>query len=216
MQVSRVDVTFRNHLITGLVVLFPLGVTFLVLRFLFRIMSSILSPLIRGAGVDLSGNALSVVSIASLLILVYLVGLFATHIAGRRVIGWAEGFINRVPLVKIVYSGAKDVVQALSTQRHHAFKRTVILQHPREGMYALGFVTGSIQSTDGETLLKVFIPTSPNPTSGFFQLIPRHMVEETDLAIEEAVKVLVSAGTVSPDRLRKVNSSTATAGPPNG
>jgi uncharacterized membrane protein len=205
MQVSRVDVTFRNHLITGLVVLFPLGVTFLVLRFLFRIMSSILSPLIRSAGVDLSGAALNVVSIASLVVLVYLVGLFAAHIAGRRVIGWAERLINRVPLVKIVYSGAKDVVQALSTQRHHEFKRAVILEHPREGMYALGFVTGTIQSIDGETLLKVFIPTSPNPTTGFFQLVPRRMVQETDMAVEEAVKTLVSAGTVSPVRLRSAD-----------
>ena len=209
---SRVDVSFRNHLITGLVALFPLGVTFLVLRFLFRMMSNILAPLIRSAGVDLSGALLSVVSVASLLVLVYLVGLFATHIAGRRVIGWAEGLINRVPLVKIVYSGAKDVVQALSTQRHHAFKRTVILQHPREGMYALGFVTGTIQSVDGETLLKVFIPTSPNPTTGFFQLVPPSMVQETDLATEEAIKALVSAGTVSPARLRRADGLDADAG----
>ena len=199
-MLTSLRTNFRNSFIAGLVVIFPAVVTFFVLKYLFGIMAGVLSPLIRNFDFDLPNFIIDMVSVICLSFLIYLIGVLATLLVGRKLISTGELILARLPIVRTIYTGAKDVAQTISIRRGDAFKRTVIVEYPRSGMYAVGFVTGAITSNTQQEYIKVFVPTAPNPTSGYLVILRKELVTETDVSPEDAVKMLVSAGTVSPDQ----------------
>jgi uncharacterized membrane protein len=142
------------------------------------------------------------ISLAIFVALVYLVGLITAHVAGRRLVAFAEQTLLRVPVVRAIYGATKQVVDALSLSNRGAFKSVVLVEFPRPGMWALAFATGTVRCSDGEVLCKVFIPTSPNPTTGFFELLPCRSVRWTLLTVEQGLKMILSGGVVSPDEIR--------------
>ena len=199
-MLTSLRTNFRNSFIAGLVVIFPVVVTVFILKYLFGIMAGVLSPLIRDLELDLPNFIVDMVSVVCLSILIYLIGVLATMLVGRKLISIGEMILTRLPVVRSIYNGAKDVAQTFSIRSSDAFKRTVIVEYPRPGMFAVGFVTGNIVSETQE-YQKVFVPTAPNPTSGYLVILRKDLVIETDVSPEDAIKTLVSAGTVCPDEL---------------
>ena len=207
----------RKRLTAGLLVVGPLGVTFLVLRILYRFTASILTPPVRRLFGGLPEFAVGLLAVLVLVMLLYLVGLMAANLLGRRMIAWGERLVDRVPIAGTVYSATKQVVEALGTTERSDFRSVVMVEFPQKGSYTIGFCTGRIRDEQGRELAKVIIPTSPNPATGFFELIPSEKLRELDLSVEDAIKLVVSGGIIAPKRLtRRGSAPSSTDGPTAG
>jgi uncharacterized membrane protein len=201
---------------SGMLVLVPVGVTVLILGWVFSLAARLLRPVVRYATSELqalrwidvlpestANFVVSVLAILVLLALLYLIGGLGQHLVGRRLIAVWEGIWLRIPLARSIYGATKQVVDALSQPHGAAFKSVVVVDFPSPGIKAIGFLTGYVEDRDGRKFAKVLIPTTPNPTTGFLQLIPAETVLVTDLAIEEGFKTLISGGIVAPEDLLK-------------
>jgi len=134
---------------------------------------------------------------------ILLIGLMARNIVGRWLLEFGEGTLQRIPLAGSVYKTLKQLLETFLRDNSSRFRRVVLVEYPREGLYAIGFVTGvlgaSIQSDFQETMLSVFIPTAPNPTTGWYAVVPERSVRDIELSVEDAFRTIISAGIVSPD-----------------
>jgi uncharacterized membrane protein len=206
MELSTTQRTgrFRRRMASGLVALIPVVVTIGVLRFLFNFTASILLPFVDPAVATWPPGARAALSFGILLLGVYLLGELATNFVGRRILLIGESIVLRVPFVKVVYSASKQVVAAFQGREAKAFKSVVFVEFPRPGMRALGFVTGAIADTSGKTWTTVFVPTTPNPTTGFLQIVPPSDVVPTSYSVEEGVKMIMSLGVLAPDAVAVV------------
>ena len=199
----------RRKLIAGLLVVLPIFVTFFVIKFLFTVIGGILSPVVVRAveALGFSPNSkideFVITSVAFVLTFValYFIGVITTNFLGKFVISFFETIVNNVPIIKNVYTSSKKLVEIISLPTTQSFKRVVIVEYPRVGMKAFAFVTGGIKTEDGAELTSIFIPTTPNPTSGFLIYLPEEDVSETNLNIEEGMKLIVSGGILVPGRM---------------
>ncbi|HUP51691.1 MAG TPA: DUF502 domain-containing protein [Longimicrobiales bacterium] len=189
---------FKARMASGLVVLIPLVVTVAVIRFLFNFTSGILLPIVDPAVDNWPAGARAALSFAILIGVIYLLGLVARNILGRRILQLGESVVLRVPFVKVVYSVSKQVVAAFQGQQSKAFKSVVFVEFPRQGMRAVGFLTGELEMEDGSRWNTVFIPTTPNPTTGFLQILPVADVVKTGYTVEEGIKMIMSLGALAP------------------
>lgn len=190
--------SFKTYLLTGTIILLPLIITIYVLFFLFSMIDNLLIDLFKTFGYQMIpglGFALTVIT-------VFFTGLIAQNVLGRKIIHYGEKFVLNIPLVKEIYNAIKQVIDAFSVQSKDAFQRVVLVEYPRKGLYALGFVTGvgagEVQDKTEETVVNVFLPTTPNPTSGFFLMIPKEDLVPLDMTVEEGIKMIISAGVVNP------------------
>ena len=190
----------RTRMASGLVALVPIVVTIAVLRFAFAATAGILAPFIDRWVADWPELWRAALSLGILLLGVYLLGEVATRAVGRRILGFGEAVLLRVPLVKVVYSASKQVVEAFQGPSARAFKSVVFVEFPRPGTRSVGFVTGAVERPDGSSWTTVFVPTTPNPTTGFLQMLPEEDVEKTDMTVEEGIKMLMSLGVLTPRR----------------
>lgn len=191
----------RNNLISGLFILVPLWVTVLVVKAAFRAMASVLQPLVALLPLELPYWVEVGISILAFALLVLLVGIVAGRVVGQRVLGWGESLILKIPVIKTIYSAAKQVVDAVSMQERKTFKSVVLIEYPRPGIKVIAFMTGFSVDETGKRWCRVFIPMSPLPTSGFMHLVPIHEVRVTGLSVEEAFKMLISGGFIAPEML---------------
>ena len=188
----------RNYFIAGLVVLVPLLATLYIVWFLFDFLDSILRPLvIRILGYPVIGLSLTI-----MLLLVLLVGSIVSNALGRRWVEFFERILRKIPLVRVIHSSIKQASAALLMQKEE-FKRVVLIEYPRKGIYVIGFVAGGsseeIQEKTAEHTLNVFVPTSPNPTSGFLVMIPEKDVVPLKMSVEDGLKMIVTGGLVTPN-----------------
>jgi uncharacterized membrane protein len=190
---------FKTRMASGLVILIPLVITAAVIRFLFEFTSGILLPVIDPALADWPGIARAALSVLILLVVIYTLGALATNIVGRRVLSLGEQLVLRLPFVKVVYSVSKQVVAAFQGEGSKAFKSVVLVEFPHPGVRSIGFETGRLQRDDGSVWIMVFVPTTPNPTTGFLQLVPRASVEQTQYSVEEGIKMVMSLGVLVPE-----------------
>lgn len=208
---TRVRNNVRNRMVSGVLLLVPFGVTLLVMRWLFRWLAGFLQPTVmRLASALPAGHFLrstptaylevgvAALSVVILLGLLYLMGVIGHFVVGRKVIGLGEMIVLRIPLVRTIYTATKQVMEAVSLPDRAAFKSVVLIQFPHPGMRAVGFLTGYLQDSEGRKYCKVFLPTTPNPTTGFFEVVPAEDVTITDMPIEEAFKMVISGGIISP------------------
>lgn len=192
----------RNRLISGFVLLIPLGITIYAVRFLYSITAGTLLPVVENLlGHHLPRAALVVISAAVFLAFLYFLGSITAHVVGRRIIAAGETLLLRVPIVRPIYSSAKQVLEAFTAPRGAQIKSVVLVPFPHPGMRSVAFVMGKAQMPDGKEWLKVFVPTTPNPTSGFFQFIPPEDATATDLTVEDGIKMIMSVGVVGPSAL---------------
>lgn len=192
----------RTRLMSGLLVLIPLAVTLLILNVLFSSLTSFARPVMRPWAGELPEYALTLIAFFVTVLLLYFVGLITNHIIGRRLILWGETLLMRLPIVKSVYSASKQVVETFSSSTKAAFKAVVLVEFPRKGSHAVGFITGMIPNPEGKTLYTVFVATTPNPTTGFLVIFPADEVSFTDISVEEGIKMIVSGGMLTPKAYR--------------
>jgi uncharacterized membrane protein len=190
----------RSRLVSGLAVLVPIGITLLALRFFLDAAAGLAHPLTHRFLGEWPWFARALFSLSILVILVYVVGEIAAHVVGRRLIALGEALLLRIPLVRPIYGASKQVIQSFSLPDAAQIQSVVFVEFPRPGMRALGFLTGTVELDDG-IWYKVFLPTTPNPTSGYFQLVRPSETWTANLAVEDGIKIIMSAGVLTPARL---------------
>ena len=206
--------TLRKHItsrmLTGLLTLIPFAATVLILRFMFRAVASLLRPMsgpVERLGMpDFAVFLLSCIIIAAVL---YLAGVIVTNSLGKRGLAMTETLFMKLPLLRTVYGSIRSTVQTLSRAQRKSFRSVVILEFPRRGAWCVGFVTGHSTDGRGEEYVRLFIPTTPNPTSGYFAILRKGEVIQTQMSVEEGIQSVVSGGILFPDRF---DSSVGTAG----
>ena len=196
---------FWRRIASGFFVLVPLLATFLIIRFvfgyvdgLFRGDSGLLTRWIEGTVLDFPG-----VGVAFTIGLLYLIGLLVAAEFGRRAVNWQDAVLSRIPIVKSIYGVAKQATDSLVSPSGHQLSRVVFIEWPREGLLAIGFITGHCPSPmkDGTDLLVVYVPTVPNPTSGNLAFVSEDKIVESELTVEEAMKIVFSGGMVLPEKM---------------
>ncbi len=183
---------------TGLLTILPLAVTIYVFYLVFNFLDNLIGDLIKA----LFNYRVPGIGFAAGILLILVVGFVASNIIGSRLIEYSDRLLQRLPLAKGIYTSAKQIIDAFTVQGKNAFQKVVLLEYPRKGLFVLGFVTGSSkgeiqEKTHGETL-NIFVPTTPNPTSGMLILAPRQEVIELDMTVEQGMKVIISGGLFSP------------------
>lgn len=188
-----------KKIFAGMLMVVPFYVTYHVIRILFLYIDGLSQPVIRAW----IGSRLRGVGFVLTLILLYGLGVIATNVFGRSLLRWLEGLLLRTPVIKQVYSAAKQVIETVSLPGKEKFKKVVLVEYPRKGIFAIGFVTGSTKGSDNRTLLNVFVPSPPNPATGNLIFVPEGEVMDAKLSIEEAAKIIVSGGLLTPKEIAK-------------
>ena len=183
----------RTQFLAGILITLPIGATILILAWIFVSVDNVLQPAIR----FIWGYTIPGVGFGITIVLIYLAGVIGTNIAGRRLIRYSESLLTRVPAVRHLYSGIKQIMEGFSVSGKTGFMQVVLIEFPRKGIRTMGFVTNESSDESGKKLLNIFIPTSPNPTSGFLQIASEDEVIRTDISVNDALKMVVSAGRLS-------------------
>jgi uncharacterized membrane protein len=185
----------RMFVFRGLLAIVPLALCYLVVRFLYlTIDRKVAGPIERIAGVPIPGLGILLVLLA-----LYLLGLAASNWLGKRVFGVIERIMERIPVVKTIYHVGRQFGTALSLPEKQAFKRAVLVEHFKPGVRSIAFVTGeAVDAATGEKLYRLFIPTAPNPTTGFMVIVPQVRVQDLSWTVQEAMNAVISGGIIGP------------------
>ena len=202
----------RNIFLAGFLVTLPIALTLFILNFLFKSLDA-LSPtfthwlIMLGAPLP-EGYRVPFLGVIMTFIIVFLIGALTTNIFGKKLLQLWEGLVGKIPFVRRIYKGTKQVVSSLATVDTESFTKVVLVEFPRKGVHALAFVTGKtrgeLQRLTSDNHINIFVPTTPNPTSGFIIFTDPSEVVELDMTIEEGIKYVVSGGIVTPEQARKL------------
>ena len=188
---------FRTIIVAGLLVWVPLGATIFVLRLLISLFGNLDSWLSDQLGLPIAG-----IGILLALLVLLGTGLIAANYFGKRFVSFWESFLERIPLVRNIYSAVKRFAEIVLSDSSQSFSKVLLIEYPRKGLYSLSFQTsqdlGEVQGKTGEDLVCVFVPTTPNPTSGLILMVPKQDVIELDMGVEDALKMVISLGVVVP------------------
>lgn len=200
---SRPKRYIRRWLFAGLMVLVPLGITIFVVDFTVNLLDKsllLIPPAWRPEA--LLGFSVPGAGIILCLVLLLGVGFLADNFIGARVMRWAESMLGRVPLVRSIYSGSKQLADMVLGEGGTSFRQVILIEYPRKGLWTIAFITGGplreAREKAGHDLITVFVPTTPNPTSGFIILVPREDVITLQMSVEEAMRMIISLGVVTP------------------
>lgn len=196
---AKLGTAMRRYLITGTLVLLPVMVTIYLLVSTFTLIDGILGRLVElvvGHRVPGAGTVLTI-------LFTFAIGVIAANMVGRRLIDFVERLLTRIPIVRPIYLSVKQIIDAISLTQKSSFSRVVMIEYPRKGLYSIGFLTseglGEVQHRTDEHVVCVFVPTTPNPTSGWFVLVPRNEVVPLDMTVEDAFKLIISGGMLVPE-----------------
>jgi uncharacterized membrane protein len=208
---KRIRSSIKRYFITGLLVITPIWGTYLILKALLVTLEGVLGQVLRRyASFYIPG-----LGIVVLALLILLAGVLATNIFGKKIVQFWDYLLNRVPVVRGIYSVLKAIVDAISLQSKSHFNRVVLVQYPRNGIYSLAFVTGvtqgEAQMVTRDKLVSIFVPTTPNPTSGFFIMVPQEDVIPLSMSIDEGMKMIITAGFFTPPAPETVRPAPGTA-----
>ena len=184
----------RDIVIAGLVVTVPIGLTIWIFAWLFTQIDQLLRPFVK----DIFGHQIIGVGFGVVVVLVLVVGSIATNVIGKRIVSWGESMLAKIPISRTVYEGIRQIIQSFSDNEKTGFLHVVMGEYPRKGIHTIGFITNEHIDETGRKLVNVFIPTSPNPMTGFVQILDDSEVIRTTLTVEEALKMVISAGRMSP------------------
>ncbi len=190
----------KRYFIAGLLVWVPLAVTIWLIRFLVTTMDGVLPEWMIPDVIE--RQHIPGMGLVAVLLLVFATGVLAANFIGERLVRWWEMLLARIPIVRTIYSSVKQVSDTILSPNGQAFRKAVLVQYPRQGSWTIAFLTGApgpgvIEHLPGEHV-SVYVPTTPNPTSGFFLLMPKREVVELDMSVDAALKYIVSMGVVAP------------------
>jgi len=189
----------RTHIFRGFLAVIPVGLSYLVIRFFYLTVDTRVTGIIeRFLGFRIPGLGILLV-----LIFLYLLGLVASNWLGRKAFSLLDRVTSRIPLIKTIYTLGKQLAEALSVPGKQAFKRAVMIEHFRTGLWSVGFVTGAVvdKGKPEERMVKVFIPTAPNPTTGFMVIVRESQLRDLAWTVPEAMNAIVSGGIVGPEEI---------------
>ncbi|MCK5534221.1 DUF502 domain-containing protein [bacterium] len=195
----------KRQFFTGIALLLPLGLTLYVGWILFNLVGKVFLPFVEKnsflSSYDLPPLCSKGISFAITLVIIWIIGVIGANIVGRKFLQLLEVLIVKVPLLDSIYQAIRQIIHAMIFSKT-AFRQVVMIEYPRKGIYTLAFVTNSYQGKEEGKgkILTLFIPTTPNPTSGWFLIIPEEEVMKIDLPVEEGMKVIISGGVITPDR----------------
>ena len=193
----------RRYIVAGILVWLPLGLTILLLRFAIGLMDrSLLLIPEQYRPETLLGFPIPGLGAVLTIVLLLVTGVLAANFVGRAFVGGWESLMDRIPVVRSIYSAAKNFAEIVFSDSSNAFKKVLLVEYPRKGIYSLAFQTssdlGEVQGRTGEEVVGCFVPTTPNPTSGFIIIVPKRDVTVLDMEVDEALKMIISLGVVVP------------------
>ncbi|MEN8174760.1 MAG: DUF502 domain-containing protein [Pseudomonadota bacterium] len=205
---------FKRYLVSGLLTLVPLWVTWLLFEFIFRQLSKFGTPVVRTFARRIEADWPSVsrwlveswfqdvLAVLVVIAALYLLGWAVTRVLGRRIVHAFESLLERVPLITNVYSSVKKLISVLQ-QKPTGVQRVVLIEFPSKDLKAVGLVTRTLKDPEtGEDLAAVYVPTTPNPTSGYLEIVPLDRLVSTEWSLDEAMNFLISGGAVGPDKVQ--------------
>lgn len=195
----------RNYFISGLLFWIPLALSVMVIKFFLELVNSLVPPqflpeTLFNINTDFLGSG-----VVWVVLVILLTGVLVTNIIGRKVVELWERFLNKIPGFRGIYSALKKLSSTMLSPSSENFKKALLVQYPREGMWTIAFQSGSyrgeVETIIGEEIINLYVPTTPNPTSGFFIMMPKKDTIELKMSVEEAFKLIISTGVVAPDLL---------------
>jgi uncharacterized membrane protein len=216
--VAAVDLHIKRYLITGLLAFIPVWITWVVFKFVFTLLAGVGAPLVTGIveliglGAPRAAEALhrdwvvSILAFVLTLIALYLLGWLSTRVLGRRILGTFDKLLERIPLVHTIYGGVKKLM-TLMRNKPGGTQRVVLIDFPSPTLKAIGFVTRTFIDTAGREIAAVYVPTTPNPTGGYLELVPTDRLIATDWSMDQAMAFIVSGGAVGPEQLPAIEAA---------
>jgi len=201
---GKIRKKIQDYFLTGLVFILPFYLTFIFIRWILTFIHRVAN----GLPIDILKTNWSLrlifdfVFVISALILIVFLGYVLSLYLGKRFNSWLDHIIKNIPVVNSIYSAIKSLIDGLAVGSKKAFKKSLYIEYPLKGSWVMGFLTGEI-SLNGRKKLSVFVPTSPNPTSGFLLFVNKSQTKETGLSVEDTFRVIVSGGIISPKKIKK-------------
>jgi uncharacterized membrane protein len=196
----------RNYLISGLLFWIPLILTIIVIKFFLEFVDSLIPQEYLPEALFNLETSIPGSGIILLFLIILITGILVTNILGRRLVALWERLLNRIPGFRNIYNILKKVSDTVLNTSSQSFKKAFLIQYPSKGIWVIAFQSGDYrgeaESIIGEEIINLFVPTTPNPTSGFFVLIPKKDAFELDISVEDAFKLVISAGVVTPDSVK--------------
>ena len=184
----------KTKFIAGFVALIPIVLTFYVFRFVYTLMNQMSNPIVKkylNIEIPFFGIFVIIVSI-------YLLGLIVTNLIGKKILNMGELILKKVPLVSTIYITLKQITNTLALNTNHSFEGTVYIEYPKKDLWTIAFISGSSKNSTGVEYYNLFVPTTPNPTSGFYIVIRKNKTIPTGISVEESLKTIISGGMLAP------------------
>jgi len=197
---DRTPVRFiRNKFLTGILALLPIYITYLLLKFVISIAPDL--PFLKTIPpFDTNETLTNIVEFIGVLIIIFFIGLIVSNVVGRRLFAYFEGLMEKVPLINTIYTAIRQIMQTLTMPGKGNFKKVVLIEYPKKDLWTLAFVTAYSKSESDEQYVHVFVPTTPNPTSGFMLFVKEKNIRPSGLSIEEGLKTLISGGMIASEK----------------
>ena len=191
---------FRKNIITGLLAILPAALTWMILVKLFGFFSNPGSKIVKTIFGDNTPVYVSdFVGFLLTILFIYFLGLLVTNIFGKKLVNWFDTFISKIPVAKTIYRTIKQITTSIAAPNKNAFQKVVMVEYPRRGLWTITMVTGKSKDKKGNKYYHIFVPTTPNPTSGFMLIVPVEEVRESNLSVEDGLKSIISGGMIAPE-----------------
>lgn len=195
--------SIKNYIITGLVVWLPIIATLVIMRFLIDLLDKTMSLLPEAYHPEkLIGMKIPGFGVILSFVILIVTGVLATNLFGQKLMSLSERILDKIPLVRTIYNATKQMIEAIVSTNSQAFRKVLLVEYPRKGLWSVAFQTGEanreIDENTEQQMVSIFIPTTPNPTSGFLMMVPKEDVVELDMTTDEALKFIISLGVMPP------------------
>ena len=185
---------FRSKLFAGIATALPLFLTYVLLEFLFITLDEMSRPILDKIGLKIPG-----LGIVLTILLIFFLGVLVTNFLGRKIFNIGERIVKKVPVVNTIYSTLKQITETFTKGTSDTFQGAIYIQYPRQGLWTMAFISGESKTKDGIPYYHLLVPTTPNPTSGFFLMIPQADAVPTGMSVEEGLKTIISGGLLAPE-----------------
>ncbi|MBW2560804.1 MAG: DUF502 domain-containing protein [Deltaproteobacteria bacterium] len=208
-MLKKIRKSIEGVLLTGIAAIIPVGVTLYILHLIIGMMDNLVKIIPARFHPDqLLSFHIPGLGVIITLILIFTVGLVTKSYLGKKLVSLGERMVGKIPLVRGIYNALKQLVDAVFKDKGQSFKKAVLIEYPRKGLYSIAFVTGvsrgEVQTKTSQKCVNVFVPTTPNPTSGFYIMVPEADTNSLDMTVEEAFTLIISGGIVSPEDVQKI------------
>lgn len=208
-MLKKIRKSIKGVFLTGIAAIIPIGVTIFILHLIIGMMNNLVRVVPSRFHPDqLLSFHIPGLGVIVTLILIFTIGLITKSYLGKKLVSFGERLVSKIPLVSGIYNALKQLVDAVLSDKGESFKRAVLIEYPRKGLYSIAFVTGvakgEVQVKTSQRCVNVFVPTTPNPTSGFYIMVPEGDTISLDMTVEEAFTLIISGGIISPGDIRKI------------